>query len=139
MTDILCTNGDVWLAVSPNTPGKPSAVNGLLSWPMRAKSSRAAQKLARKLAEAFNDIDGARLALCKTYAKKDADGNPEQGPTGFVIEDVATFSAEWTELLAEKIALKDCRPIEDREIDAAAKPTPNEIIRLGPFLVESAE
>lgn len=105
---------------------------------MSPKSSRVAQKLARKIGEEATDLDAVRIKLCQEHAKKDDAGNCVMNEqNGYVLADEIVFAMEWNAHLDESVTLKEIRAIRDDEISESARPTAAEMARLGPFLIEA--
>lgn len=140
MTDKMrLTNAELWTASTAGGEVAAALVR-LKDQPMRARAARAMQTLLRQAAAAFADLDAARQTVCKQHAVmevNDGTAKPKLVNGAFVIDDQAAFDREIQDLFSEEIML-DARPIRDDELDVTATLTPNDIERLGPFLVATA-
>lgn len=140
MSDLTCTNGDLWLALAGPLGNGTGALNVLAARDgIPAVASYALLKARRKAGAELEDVEKARLALCAQFAEKDADGTPKLDEHGrFLLTDPAGFQAAWVALLKESVTLTGVRAVRLMEL-GDAKITADELAGLGVFLQDNLD
>ena len=89
------------------------------------KIAYAIQKNAEAIKPALTAYDGIRKDKLESYSKKDEEGKPIITDNSYTIEDVESFNADMTELLAietevdiQKVKIDEFDKLDDPKFDA---------------------
>lgn len=139
MSDLTCTNADLWSAVVPVAPLTEAPILTLANLDLPGVASYAIKKLKRKIIEEHADLDAARMGLVQKYALKDEDGKPipSEDGRGIQLADPIEFTVEFQSILQQSVTLAGCRPVALSEL-GEAKVSANVLDALNAFVIESA-
>jgi hypothetical protein len=136
-TGLTVRKRDIRTAFTAEAPAAPIILR-TAQWPVPVRVAAALLRLKQRGAVLANEIESFRVGLCEARAAKDESGAPMQFDGAYHIapDDVAAIQAEFNALLDEEVTLAGCRAVTLAELGDAVQVTPEDLERLGPFVVE---
>lgn len=130
-------NRDCWMAHTSRDSSEPVLVRAG-KWPLPVKAAYALMRVRHRCASIVVDIEAMRVGLCLLRAAKDESGVPivVDGKYDISPEDSAAVNAEFDALLNEEVTLLGCRAVTLAEMGDAVRLTADDLVLLGPFVVE---